>query len=93
MDAFRLWGDECMWCGHPGAGEVDHLVPMRVGGAPYDPNNLRPIHGSNAPCPVCVGKRTGRPRCCNQEKQAHDRDTMPAVAPELWEFVTDVGSV
>lgn len=87
---FALWGTVCVWCGHDGAGEADHVVPMRLGGDPYDPQNLRPMHGSNAPCPECLGERTGRPRCCNQEKQAADKDRFWGT---LEEFVTEVGSV
>ncbi|GIE46192.1 hypothetical protein Alo02nite_90900 [Actinoplanes lobatus] len=67
-DCFKTWGTNCWWCGHPNAYEVDHLQRRTDGGSPYDVANLRPSHGSNAPCPVCVSPTTGRARCCNQER-------------------------
>uniref|UniRef100_A8LZZ9 HNH domain-containing protein n=1 Tax=Salinispora arenicola (strain CNS-205) TaxID=391037 RepID=A8LZZ9_SALAI len=65
---FRAWGTDCHWCGHPEAHEVDHITRLSDGGSPYDVANLRPSHGSNSPCPVCVSPTTGRARCCNQER-------------------------
>jgi hypothetical protein len=56
-------------CGHPGAGAVDHVISRKL--APWlalDPANLRPVHGSLSPCPVC-GRR------CNEEKG--DRAGLP----------------
>lgn len=60
-------------CGHAGAYEVDHLVERARGGDSFDPDNLRPVHGSNSPCPVCISDSTGRPRCCNQERNRKPR--------------------
>lgn len=37
--------------------EVDHIVPLSMGGAPLDPNNLR---GACVPCNR--GRRPGKPR-------------------------------
>lgn len=65
---FQMWGTDCWWCGHPGAHEADHLVRLADGGDPYEVANLRPAHGSNSPCPVCISPTTGRARCCNQER-------------------------
>src|SRR5829696_4387684 len=33
----------CHWCGHKGATQVDHVVPLADGG-PDDETNLAPIH-------------------------------------------------
>jgi hypothetical protein len=76
--AFRIWGTDCWWCHHPGGYEGDHLQRLTDGGDPYDPHNIRPAHGSNYPCPVCISPTTGRPRCCNQER---NRRTKPARQP------------
>lgn len=70
----EIYGYTCHLCGHPGAGESDHLIPLAVWpDQPLDPELMRPAHGSNYPCPVC-GRR------CNQE-----RGTTPLgqVAPPL----------
>lgn len=75
QDAFRIWGTDCWWCGHPNAYEGDHLVRLADGGAPYDPDNIRPAHGSNYPCPVCISPSTGKPRCCNQERNRRSQPT------------------
>jgi hypothetical protein len=65
---FIIFGRVCHICGHDGAGEADHLVPISVDSdQPVDPYLMRPAHGSSAPCPVCVG-RNGLPRKCNQER-------------------------
>ena len=78
-ETFRRWGHICHLCGHEGANEVDHLGELRYGGSSYDPANLRPAHGSNSPCPVCISPTTGRARCCNQERNAKPRATPLAV--------------
>ena len=36
----------CWLCGRPGADTVDHLVPLALGGDPYDPLNMRAAHRS-----------------------------------------------
>ena len=74
QDVFTTYGTDCWWCGHPNGLEVDHLQRLADGGNPYDLNNARPAHGSNYPCPVCISPSTGRPRCCNQER---NRKTVP----------------
>jgi 5-methylcytosine-specific restriction endonuclease McrA len=52
--------DVCIVCGHTGADETDHVIPVSKGGAKTDPDNLAPIHGINK-CPTCL-------RNCNGEK-------------------------
>lgn len=37
----------CHYCGQPGAGQVDHVIPWAEGGPDTD-NNLAPIH--KTPC-------------------------------------------
>lgn len=71
--AFALWGTDCWICGHVNAFEADHVVRLADGGDPYNPENIRPAHGSNAPCPVCISPSTGRARCCNQERNRRPR--------------------
>jgi hypothetical protein len=73
--AFRMWGTDCWWCGHPGAYEGDHLIRLIDGGDPYSVDNIRPAHGSNYPCPVCISPTTGRPRCCNQDRHSRSQPT------------------
>jgi len=34
----------CWLCGRPGANTADHVVPLAVGGHPYDMANLRAAH-------------------------------------------------
>ena len=34
----------CHLCGQPGADQVDHVIPIALGGDPWDPANLRPAH-------------------------------------------------
>jgi 5-methylcytosine-specific restriction endonuclease McrA len=57
---FRDKGTTCYWCGHPGATDVDHIMPKSQGGALFDQNNLAPIHGVHG-CATCGRK-------CNREK-------------------------
>ena len=61
----------CWRCGHPGAGEVDHLHRRADGGSNTSMDNLAAAHGSNAPCFQCTP--TGRH--CNQES----RRTTPTI--------------
>jgi hypothetical protein len=62
---FATYGRTCHICGHDGANQVDHLVPLAV-----DPSqgwvlaNLRPAHGvPGNRCPTCRV-------ACNQARQA-----------------------
>lgn len=67
---FATYGRTCWLCGHEGATEADHLVPISVDpDQPVDADGRRPAHGSSGPCthPDCV-KRKGKPRSCNQER-------------------------
>lgn len=52
---FATQGDVCWICGHRGASDADHMVPVSQGGDPLAQHNLRPAHGW-APCATC-GKR------------------------------------
>lgn len=70
----------CYLCGHPGAGDADHVIPLAQwraqGGHPEDPANLRPAHGALSRCKVCA-------RACNQMKG--DRQHTPtARASRAW---------
>lgn len=70
----ELYGYVCHICGHPGAGESDHLIPLKDWpDQPVDPELWRPAHGTHYPCPVC-GRR------CNQERGAKP---LGAVLPSL----------
>jgi 5-methylcytosine-specific restriction endonuclease McrA len=50
--------DTCIWCGHPGADAIDHVMPVSRGGSETDPDNMAPIHG-NAGCAMCGVKCNG----------------------------------
>lgn len=77
---FRAYGTVCWICGHEGAYEVDHLTRRADGGAVFDLANLRPAHGSNAPCPVCISPSTGKPACCNQSRNRRPRAAKVALS-------------
>lgn len=61
----RSWGRPCAICGgaidyslppgHPYSFEVDEIVPVSLGGSPYDPDNLQPAHRC---CNIWRGNRT-----------------------------------
>jgi len=58
---FALYGTICHLCGHGGATDADHLVPISVDSdQPIDPHTMRPAHGVNG-CPTCRRK-------CNQSR-------------------------
>lgn len=62
------YGGICWICGHQGAAQVDHVIPVTEGGAEWDLANCRPAHGISRrpnPCPVC-SPEAGRPIFCNQ---------------------------
>jgi 5-methylcytosine-specific restriction endonuclease McrA len=46
-DTLRTHRGICHVCGNPGADQVDHLVPLYLGGT-HEPTNLRPVHAR--PC-------------------------------------------
>jgi hypothetical protein len=80
---FAMYGTICWICGHDGAGEADHLVPISIyADQPVDPHAMRPAHGSSAPCPVCP-LRNGEPRKCNQERGA-GRVVKPLRTSQAW---------
>lgn len=69
-----MYGYTCHLCGHHGAGESDHLIPLAVWpDQPVDPTLWRPAHGTHYPCPVC-GRR------CNQQRGTK---ALGQVAPPL----------
>jgi hypothetical protein len=58
---FAMWGSTCHLCGHPGAGEADHIVFTDDPALYFNPEILRPAHGHRSRCPVCK-------LACNQRK-------------------------
>lgn len=72
----ELFGYRCVICGHAGAREAGHVVSLaeRPDQA-LNPYAMRPLHGSNSPCPVCIGAN-GKRRCCNQEQGTRRLDEM-----------------
>jgi hypothetical protein len=75
----------CALCGHLGANDADHVVPLAVD--PYQPVDARliqPAHGTSRRCPQCVD-RSGRPRACNQSRgTATPAATAPLVTSRDW---------
>jgi len=61
----------CHVCGKPGAGQVDHVIPLAQGGAD-DIANLRPIHAE-----PCHREKTQR-----EAKQARQRVSRRRPTPE-----------
>lgn len=54
-------GTICHLCGHDGATDADHLVPISLDpDQPVDPDLMRPAHGVTG-CPTCH-------RRCNQSR-------------------------
>lgn len=51
----RDHGGICHICGQPGADQIDHILPVGLGGALNDPSNLAPIHAE-----PCHRKKTAR---------------------------------
>jgi 5-methylcytosine-specific restriction endonuclease McrA len=60
-------GRICGICGHPGASDSDHIVPLDQGGDPLALWNRQPAHGKE-PCYQCPPYANGKPRRCNQSK-------------------------
>jgi 5-methylcytosine-specific restriction endonuclease McrA len=68
QEMFAIYGRTCIHCGHGGAGEADHVIPLAEWpDQPVDPHAMRPSHGSNYRCPTCKGSN-GLGRACNQER-------------------------
>lgn len=58
---FAAFGRVCHLCGHDGATDADHLIPISVDSTqPVDYRRMRPAHGVTG-CPVCKVK-------CNQSR-------------------------
>lgn len=55
--------DICWLCGHPGADSIDHVVPIRRGGEPFELSNLRPAHFG------CNSRKRDRPVVPNPTSQ------------------------
>lgn len=73
-EAFLAAHPICWICGHPGADQIDHYIP--VSKAPWLAmvvSNWRAVHGVNG-CPLCPltvssdRRRHGKTRKCNQSK-------------------------
>jgi hypothetical protein len=77
----RRLGDQCALCGHRGAGDLDHIVPVAVDPSRVmDPSNVQMAHGVDG-CPFCepIVTRNGTKRlACNQSKGAGEA-RMPLV--------------
>lgn len=60
--AFLATHRVCWLCGHDGADNIDHVIPVSPphNGAPFDQGNWRPAHGVKG-CPTCGRK-------CNQQR-------------------------
>jgi hypothetical protein len=73
---FAEVGDICHLCGHAGATDADHLVPLAIAiPERITPDMLAPAHGVRG-CPTC-GRR------CNQERGAR-MDYAPPVNSRNW---------
>lgn len=65
--AKRRDGFKCVQCGERGRLEVDHKVPIRDGGAPYDLDNLQSL------CPKCHARKTRMEIGLGREDPERDR--------------------
>jgi 5-methylcytosine-specific restriction endonuclease McrA len=75
----------CAHCGHLGAGEADHIVPLAVApNQPVSADGIRPTHGTSSRCPTCPPGRNGRARACNQERGAGQARVAPLVTSREW---------
>jgi 5-methylcytosine-specific restriction endonuclease McrA len=77
----------CAICGHLGANEADHIIPLSVWPTqPVTPLGIRPTHGTSCRCPACPPGRNGRLRACNQERGAgrHQPVHAPLVTSRAW---------
>lgn len=74
----------CWLCGHPGADEVDHVIPRdQRPDLAMDPTNLRPAHKT---CNAAKGNRPAQPTsragtCRLAGTTHHDRHGRPFVHP------------
>ncbi len=87
---FEIYGTVCHLCGHGGAREADHLIPLRdLPNQTPDPHAMRPAHGAlyrrrdgtvlrDNRCPEC-GK------ACNQSRGAKPLSAVAAPAIEDYE--------
>jgi hypothetical protein len=68
---FAIYGEVCHLCGHPDAGEADHLVPVSEWPDQQpDPHLMRPAHGTSGPCPTC-GRKCNRERGTSAVEEFH----------------------
>lgn len=44
IETLLRYGSVCWLCGLPGANSADHIIPISLGGAVYDLDNLGPSH-------------------------------------------------
>lgn len=58
---------QCVQCGARGRLEVDHVKPIRDGGAPYDLDNLQSL------CPTCHARKTRMEIGLGREDPERDR--------------------
>lgn len=62
----------CGWCGHPGANQADHIIPVSERpDLALDPDNVAPIHGASIYIRGIGWRKYGCPTCgrpCNQAK-------------------------
>jgi hypothetical protein len=77
-EMFALFGTRCHLCGHEGATDADHVIPVSVDpGQRIDPRAMRPAHGVRG-CATCGRK-------CNQERGARPaRDREPLKTSHAW---------
>jgi hypothetical protein len=72
---FSVYGDTCHLCGHPGARQADHLIPVsQRPDLAWELANIRPAHGTKNRCPRCG-------RCCNQARISGPKRPVPGTEP------------
>lgn len=67
QQAKRRDGWKCVQCGERGRLEVDHVKPIRDGGAPFDLANLQSL------CPACHSRKTRMEIGLGREDPERDR--------------------
>lgn len=64
----------CALCGHYGAGDVDHILPLARGGELLEMTNLRASHGALSKCWECDPHRG---KACNQARAGRAAPPFP----------------